>query len=130
MYEEAIKSAKKARDFSGSTHPIAFLGYALARSGDEAGARRELDELRERSTKQYVPAPHFAMIHTGLGDTESALSWLERAVGARDARLAFLKVEPKWNSLRGDARFKDILSRVGFPPDNLQQTDSKSERAV
>ncbi len=40
---------------------------------------------------------------------------LERGFEQRDARIAFLKVEPKWNNLRDDPRFQDLLRRVGFP---------------
>jgi serine/threonine-protein kinase len=54
------------------------------------------------------------MIHNGLGDSEQALLWLERAVEQRDLRLTFLKVEPKWNNLRDDKRFQDLLRRVGL----------------
>jgi hypothetical protein len=30
--------------------------------------------------------------------------------------MVFLKVEPKWNNLRDDPRFQDVLRRVGFTP--------------
>ncbi len=41
-------------------------------------------------------------------------SWLERGLEQRDPKMVFLKVEPKWNNLRSDQRFADLLRRVGF----------------
>jgi len=40
---------------------------------------------------------------------------LERGYKERDPKMVFLKVEPKWNNLRDDPRFQDLLCRVGFP---------------
>ena len=114
MYAEAIESAQKARDFSGSTHPIAFLGFALAKSGRDAEARALLDELFKMSAEQYIPQPHIAMIYNGLGDTEKALEWLELGYNERDCRMAFLKVEPKWNNLRSEPRFIELMKKMNF----------------
>jgi hypothetical protein len=51
-----------------------------------------------------------------LGETGKTLEWLERGIERRDPRMTFLKVEPKWNNLRSDARYQDLLRRVGFTP--------------
>jgi serine/threonine-protein kinase len=116
MYAEAVVEARKARELSGvSTQPLAFLGYALAKSGKSAEARAELKDLLKRSTEQYVPPYAIALVYNGLGEPAEALAWLERGYKERDARMVFLKVEPRWNDLRGDPRFQDLLRRVGFP---------------
>jgi len=49
-----------------------------------------------------------------LGDRDETLKWLKRGYEQRDQRMVFLKVEPKWNNLRGDPRFQDLMRRVGF----------------
>jgi Flp pilus assembly protein TadD len=115
MFAEAVGEAHKARELSGvSTHPIAFGSYALAKSGKQAEARAGLEELMSLSKKGYVSPYNIALVHNGLGDRDETLAWLERAYEQRDARMVFLKVEPKWNNLREDARFQDLLRRVGF----------------
>jgi tetratricopeptide (TPR) repeat protein len=117
MFAEAIAEARKAREHSGgSTHPMSFLGYALAKSGKREEARGLLDELLKMSDERYVPPYHIALIYNGLDERDKTLSWLERAYEQRDPKMVFLKVEPKWNNLRGDPRFQDLLRRVGFTP--------------
>ncbi|HAF12700.1 MAG TPA: hypothetical protein DCK99_03170, partial [Blastocatellia bacterium] len=115
MYPEAIAEARKARELSASSQPIAYLGYALAKSGKQAEARGLLEELLKLSTQRYVPPYHIALIYNGLGARDETLAWLEKGYEQRDPKMVFLKVEPKWNNLRADPRFQDLLRRVGFP---------------
>jgi TolB-like protein len=115
MFAEAIEEAHRARQFSGaSTRPTAFLGYALAKSGKRVESRAELDKLLQLAQERYVSPYNVAMIYAGLDQRDDALAWLERGYREREPRMVFLKSEPKWNSLRGDPRFRDLLQRLGF----------------
>ncbi len=116
MFPEAITEAQKARKVSGATnsHPMGFLGYALAKSGKQAEARALLEELLKSSTERYVSPYNIALIYNGLGERDNLLTWLERGYEQRDQRMVFLKVEPKWNNLRGVPRFQNLMRRVGF----------------
>jgi hypothetical protein len=66
------------------------------------------------STELYVSSYNIAMIYNGLDERDKALTWLEQAYEKRDQKMVFLKVEPKWNNLRGDPRFQDLMRRTGF----------------
>jgi len=115
MYAEAVAEARKAREFfGGSSHPASFLAYALARSGRRDEARAELEELLRLSKERYLSPYNIALVYNGLGEPDEALAWLGRGVEQRDPRMTFLRVEPKWNNLRPDTRFQDLLRRVGF----------------
>jgi tetratricopeptide (TPR) repeat protein len=115
MFSEAVAEAKKASALSeGSTHATAFMGYALAKAGKQAEARAVLKDLLKLSTERYVPPYHIALIYNGLGEDGETLAWLERGYQQRDSKMVFLKVEPKWNNLRADPRFQDLMRRVGF----------------
>jgi len=116
MFPQAIAEAQRARELSGPTnsHPMGFLGYALAKSGKQAEARALLSELLKSSSERYVSAYNIALIYNGLGERDKAFEWLERGFQQRDQRMVFLKVEPKWNNLRDDPRFQDLMRRVGF----------------
>ena len=117
MYSEAVNEARKAMKASGArgTHSAAFLGYALAKSGRKAEALSVLEGLMKSSADRYVSAYNIALVHNGLGKGDEALAWLERACAQRLPHMVFLKVEPKWNNLRPDPRFQDLLRRIGLP---------------
>jgi eukaryotic-like serine/threonine-protein kinase len=116
QYAEAIAEAEKAVTVTRRTmaHPIGLLGYALARSGDKAGAQALLDELLANSKSRYVAPYGVALLYNALGDTDQALAWLERGYEARDHKMNLLKVDPKWKNLHGDPRFEDLVRRIGF----------------
>jgi serine/threonine-protein kinase len=118
MYSEAINEARRAREISGarSTLSEALLGYALAKSSKEAEARTVLEGLLKSSGERYVSSYHIALVYNGLVEHDDALAWLERAYAQHHQGLVFLKVEPKWNNLRSEPRFQDLLRRVGLPP--------------
>jgi DNA-binding winged helix-turn-helix (wHTH) protein/tetratricopeptide (TPR) repeat protein len=115
MFAEAVKQAWQARDFSGgSSHAMAFGSYALARSGKRSEARSVLEELLQLSSERYIPPYHLALAYNGLDEPDKTLACLERGHKERDPKMVFLKVEPKWDNLRRDPRFVDLMRRVGF----------------
>jgi len=114
-FDQAIAEARKSREILRvGTHQTAFLGYALAKSGRESEARAELNELLKLSKQRYVSPYNVAMIYAGLGDRKETLAWLERGIEQRDPKMVILNVDQKFNYLRDDPRFQDLLRRVGF----------------
>ena len=116
MYVEALAEARRAKELSpNQTMSDAYGGYTLAKSGKRDEARALIEELRQLSTRRFVPPYHIALIYNGLGETDEALAWLEKSYQQRDPKMTFLKVEPKWNNLRDDPRFQELLRKVGYP---------------
>ena len=108
-------NAEKAKELSPiQTTSDSMRGYALAKAGRKKEAIAAVDALVRLSEQRFVPPYHIALIYHGLYDTENALAWLEKGYQSRDPKMTFLKVEPRWNGLRGDPRFAEILGRVGF----------------
>jgi len=117
MFAEAVAEADKAVNFSGGNfQAVAAKGYALAKSGKPAEAQAVLAELQKASTTRYVAPYDFAIIYNALGETDTALDYLEKAFAEKNVLLVFLKVDPKWNNLRNDPRYKDLLGRLGLLP--------------
>jgi len=115
MFAEAVSEADKAAKLSGgNSHSVATKGYALAKSGKPAEARAVLAELQKFSSTRYVAPYNFAIIYNALGETDTALDYLEKAFAEKNVLLVFLKVDPKWNNLRNNPRYKDLLWRIGL----------------
>jgi DNA-binding winged helix-turn-helix (wHTH) protein/TolB-like protein/Tfp pilus assembly protein PilF len=114
-YVEAIAQFTRAKDASGgSTQAVSMLGFALAKSGNIPGAQALLDELVTQSEYRYVPATSMATIYVALGDKENAIAWLIKAQQQRDVRMAFFKVDHRWDSLRADPSIILLSQRIGL----------------
>jgi TolB-like protein/Tfp pilus assembly protein PilF len=114
--EEAIAEYKKAIALNDDPLPRALLGHLYAKIGrkDEALAiLKQLRELRESSKERYVSPYSLALIHIGLGQKTEAIQLLEETYEERDGyNIAFLKVEPMLDPLRGDSRFEALVQKV------------------
>lgn len=118
-FDEAAAEYQRALELSGgnATESIAFRGHILAQLGKRAEAEQTIGVLKDLSAKKYVPPCNLAIVHAGLGDVDAAIGCLEEAYATRDVRLTFLAVEPKWDTMRSDARFQSLLRRLGLPLD-------------
>jgi TolB-like protein/Tfp pilus assembly protein PilF len=118
LMQESMAEFQKAFDLSGgaNTEPIAFRARVQARAGNRLAAEQAIQMLMELSARKYVPPYNIALIHSGLGDKESALCWLEKAFETRDVRLVFLLVDPRWDDLRQDVRFQNLSRRLDLLP--------------
>jgi DNA-binding winged helix-turn-helix (wHTH) protein/TolB-like protein/tetratricopeptide (TPR) repeat protein len=110
-YEEAVAELRKGEALGG-IDLRGVLGYLLARAGRRDEARAVLAELLAESARREVSGYDLAKVHAGLGDGDEAFAWLRRAVEDRDPNLLLLAVDPHLESLRGDARFDDLLKRL------------------
>jgi tetratricopeptide (TPR) repeat protein len=115
MYAEAIATLQKGLG-QGERNPklLALLGHTYALSGERDKAKNVLGELGERSKQSYISPYLFAVVYVGLGDQDQAFAWLEKAFQDRSFLLIWLKVEPLFDSLRGDPRYADLLRRIGL----------------
>ena len=114
-YDEAIAELQKARQLDETPIMLALLGHVYAVSGKRDEARKILSKLTELSKDTYVDPYFMAEIHTALGERDQAFTDLENAYNQRSSWMVWLKVEPKFDSLRSDPRFQELLGRVGFP---------------
>jgi tetratricopeptide (TPR) repeat protein len=92
------------------------LGQAYATAGNRDEAQKALAELQELSKQRYVSPSVFALIYAALGDKDQAFAWLDKSIDEHDLITARLKVDMRFNSLRSDPRFAELVKRVGLPP--------------
>lgn len=111
----ALASFQKAAELTKrGTNVLASLGRAYAASGQQDEARKILQELTARAKQRYVPSYQIALVHAGLGDKEKAFKSLEAAFEERSTLLTYLKMDPRFDSLRSDVRFQSMLRRLNF----------------
>jgi TolB-like protein/DNA-binding winged helix-turn-helix (wHTH) protein/Flp pilus assembly protein TadD len=114
-YEEAIAELKKAISKSPlSSEATAALGHVYAVAGRRDEAQKVLDELKESSKQRFVSAVWPALIYAGLGEKDLAFEGLEKAYDQRAGWLIYLNTDPRFDSLRSDARFQELRKRVGL----------------
>jgi serine/threonine protein kinase/Tfp pilus assembly protein PilF len=113
-FDKAIEEHKIAIQLAGkNTGGQCYLGAALAKAGRRAEAEAILRELK--TTKEYVSPGELAVLYLALGDKEGALALLERAYDEHDLQLRYLKIDPHFDSLRSEPRFRALIRKVGLP---------------
>ena len=112
--EEAIAQFEKVKANEYRQQTTALLGYAFAVSRRFEQAQSQLNELKALARKRYVSPYLEAILYAGLGDTERALSQLERGYRERACWMVLLNIDPFLDRLRGEARFQILVEQMGF----------------
>jgi tetratricopeptide (TPR) repeat protein len=113
-YPEALQALRRAAQaLEADAAPVAEVEAALA-AGGPPGYWKAMLQLAERGWPAAVSPAHRANMNAALGDSERALEWLERAYADRDDELVWAAVEPWYAPLRGHARFKALLEKMGL----------------
>ncbi len=112
-YEESIAAFRQASDLSAhGTLAVSSLGHALAVSGNTNEALKILDDLKESATRRYVASYFLSLIYIGLGLQDEALESLQRAYQDRSWGIIWLATDPKFRSLRSNARFQNLVRQI------------------
>jgi TolB-like protein/Flp pilus assembly protein TadD len=112
---EAVKSFEKTVELYKSHITLSCLGYAYTAAGREADARRILVELDDMRKKRQASSFYVAAVYSGLGDNDKAFELLEEAYRERDGLLVRVRWFPPFESLRKDARYRDLVQRMNVP---------------
>ena len=122
MYEQAIPEFRDVLESpgegplnAGSVEKRPEVAASLAFAYGEAGKRKEAEAILERfktlSQQRYVSPIYFAIAYAGLNDQEQAIAYLNKAYENRHPGLVLIRIDPLFDRLRSDDRFKQIVQR-------------------
>jgi len=114
MFKEALAELSDPALSPNEPNVKSALGLVYAASGNRREALRIIAELNAQSARRYVSPFAIAEIYTYLGDNDKVFEWLAKASAEHSDKLTLLKVEPAFDGLRHDARFKEIIRRTGI----------------
>jgi tetratricopeptide (TPR) repeat protein len=114
-YSEALREFEMTIQLSGGSNCVtAMKAHALALAGDKASARNILQQLRGTPRNQCMPSYDIAATYAALGDGSQSVRWLKRACNERNMKLFKLRQDPRFDLLRHDSEFCEVLENIGL----------------
>jgi hypothetical protein len=98
---------------------LAGLGHLYGIQGRRSEALQVIAEMREMAQTSFVSTYAPTVVYLGLGEKEQVLAGLDRCLAERSNWLVWLLKDPRWDPMRSQPRFQDIVREVGFPSDAM-----------
>jgi len=115
MYEQGMEAIQKSISLDkidpGLSPDLAYADVLIGKTGE---ARQILNRLLALARQAPVPPGYIAMVYAALGDRKNALSWLEKAFQQHSSLITWLKTDPRFDSLREEPQFQDLMRRAGL----------------
>jgi tetratricopeptide (TPR) repeat protein len=110
---EAIAAFQQAVE-TGGTRASAQLAYAYATIGRREDASEIVNRLLANEGTHVLSPYDMGMALTGLHDPANACTWLERGVGELDPWITAINIDPAFDTIRKEPRFRAIVRRLGL----------------
>ena len=115
MFDNGIAAIEKSLSIDGGDPRISpDLAYVDALIGKTAETRNILGRLLALAKEAPVAPGYIAQVYVALGDRENALTWLERAYQQHSPTMLWLKIDPRFDSIRQEPRFQTLMRQVGL----------------
>ena len=114
-FDDARAAFARAKELSPKDANLtSAVGYLEALAGRRQQAEDVLLELERLALRGLPFSSQVAGLRAALGNKQAALGWLERAHSNREGALVWLKIDPRFDSLRSEPRFAEVLQRMGL----------------
>ncbi len=116
MYQKALEEFQKEKELDSAFTPLAeaWTEITAKKIGKKGHARQVLSDLSIKSASSYVSHYYLACHSLAIGEIDECFKWLEMAYDHRDFWLLFIKIDPFFNDVRSDPRFKALLKKMNL----------------
>jgi TolB-like protein/protein involved in temperature-dependent protein secretion len=114
MLEEAWVECKKFFNLFISREIAEAMECSYAESGYEGAMRTAAKNLVEQSKQRYISPCMIATIFAHAEDDDETLQWLEKAYEERDQYFYSIRMDPDWDRVHSNPRFKALLKKIGL----------------
>jgi len=116
---DAALQWRSGLQLDGDAKDLAMFDKTIAQSGFPTARRAIVEKLLRETTAKaktsYVSPGTFVELYLQMGDKENALRWLDEAFAEHSSFLVQIGGDPTYDNLRGEARFRAMLQRMGVP---------------
>jgi len=112
--DEAINLINRWADREESPWTLAWKAAVYSRSGDAEQTRRVVAKLEQLSRPRADRTPALLLGYLNAGEKDRAIELLQRAYSEHSNVVVQIKVDPMYDPIRNDPRFKDLLRRLGL----------------
>jgi len=114
-WPHALQALGRAKErMQGAPAVVALMARAEALSGDTASARRDLESLRQASSKMYVPDYLMALVEYALGEVERGRASLKKSIDAHCGLLVWMKTDPVFDQIAADPKGAELMKQIGM----------------
>jgi len=113
-FEAALEQARQCQTDPPDPLSLGLLGACLAYLNHREEALEILAKLSRLAEAGYVDPNSIAQVQIALNDTDSAIKSVGRILDERVPFAFFMKLDPEFDPLRSDARFSDLILRLGI----------------
>jgi tetratricopeptide (TPR) repeat protein len=111
-FAAALEQAELCQTDPPNPYGLSVLGACLAHLSRREEALKIAATLSRMAETRYVESRAIAHLHIALGNIDQAVESVARSLDEREPYLAFLKLDPEFDPLRGDPRFGELVSRL------------------
>ena len=116
-FDEAIETFQNLIKMSNRhQHAVTGLIWAYCHNKNFEEAKVLMEELKKRSSTEYIAPTYFGIAAAYLGDLDTAFELLQKAYDDHEPNVIQLKHTPYGPAeLRNDPRFQDLLDKIDYP---------------
>ncbi len=115
MYDEAIQAGIKYYEIRGDSSCIRALKEGYRDAGYQLALQRNAEALIDQKKSRYITPWQITTLYVRAGMYEETINWLEQGYEEHDANMPYISIDPIFDDLKEDPRFKEILKKMELP---------------